>query len=196
MDEGGLVWFAGRRDTQIKSRGYRIELGEVENALNAVPGLKECAVVGVETGGFEGIAICGAYATGNEVVRPAAVRKHLATLVPQYMIPSHWLALEVLPKNVNGKIDRRLLKENNMNRKLVIAALTGLTVATNAVPALAGELHRGIHHAWDRGGSNFGFGVGFVDKCSHDDFFHARLTRGSSENFRINAVARDDPQNL
>ena len=27
------------------------------------------------------------------------------------MIPSHWLALEVLPKNVNGKIDRRLLKE-------------------------------------------------------------------------------------
>jgi amino acid adenylation domain-containing protein len=111
MDEGGLVWFVGRRDTQIKSRGYRIELGEIENALNAVPGLKECAVVGVETGGFEGIAICCAYATGKEVVRPATVRKHLATLVPQYMIPSHWLALEVLPKNVNGKIDRRSLKE-------------------------------------------------------------------------------------
>src|SRR5207248_2644838 len=37
----GLLYFAGRTDTQIKSRGYRIELGEIESALNALPGLRQ-----------------------------------------------------------------------------------------------------------------------------------------------------------
>ena len=49
--------FLGRADSQIKSRGYRIELGEIEAALErASTGVRECAVVGVETGGFEGTA--------------------------------------------------------------------------------------------------------------------------------------------
>ena len=54
--------FLGRADSQIKSRGYRIELGEIETALNALDDIRECAVVGVETGGFEGTAIRCAYA--------------------------------------------------------------------------------------------------------------------------------------
>src|SRR3712207_8155877 len=54
--------FRSRADSQIKSRGYRIELGEIEAALNAIEGVRECAVVGVDTEGFEGTAICCAYA--------------------------------------------------------------------------------------------------------------------------------------
>src|SRR5262249_11055463 len=54
VGEGGLVYFLGRADSQIKSRGYRIELGEIETALNALGLLRECAVVAVDTGGFEG----------------------------------------------------------------------------------------------------------------------------------------------
>jgi amino acid adenylation domain-containing protein len=112
VGDDGLVHFLGRADSQIKSRGYRIELGEIETALNAIDEIGECAVVGVETGGFEGTAIGCAYAPANgTLLEPPAVRRELSVVLPTYMLPSRWLTLERLPKNVNGKIDRKALKE-------------------------------------------------------------------------------------
>jgi amino acid adenylation domain-containing protein len=109
----GLFHFLGRADSQIKSRGYRIELGEIETALSSLSELGESAVVGVDVGGFEGTAICCAYApAGGADVQPADVRKRLQKLLPTYMLPSRWHVLDVLPKNVNGKIDRRRLREH------------------------------------------------------------------------------------
>jgi acyl-coenzyme A synthetase/AMP-(fatty) acid ligase len=104
--------FLGRADSQIKSRGYRIELGEIETALNALDDLREAAVVGVDVGGFEGTAICCAYAPGGDT--PPTVpdlRSRLSEVLPSYMLPAHWKVFEQLPKNVNGKIDRKQLKE-------------------------------------------------------------------------------------
>jgi amino acid adenylation domain-containing protein len=108
----GMIDFLGRADSQIKSRGYRIELGEIEAALNALGNLKETAVVGIETNGFEGVAICCAYAPmiGADL-EPALLRSQLRSFLPTYMLPSRWMALETLPKNVNGKIDRRRIKD-------------------------------------------------------------------------------------
>jgi amino acid adenylation domain-containing protein len=109
----GLFHFLGRADSQIKSRGYRIELGEIETALSSLTELGESAVVGVDVGGFEGTAICCAYAAaGGAEVQPADVRKRLQKLLPTYMLPSRWHVMDVLPKNVNGKIDRRRLREH------------------------------------------------------------------------------------
>jgi len=74
--------------------------------------VRECAVVGVASGGFEATAICCAYATGNGAsLEPSAVRAELAKALPAYMLPSRWLRLDALPKNVNGKIDRSGLAE-------------------------------------------------------------------------------------
>ena len=68
--------------------------------------------MGVDVGGFEGMAICCAYApVAGAGVQPADVRKRLQKLLPTYMLPSRWLVMEVLQKNVNGKIDRRRLRE-------------------------------------------------------------------------------------
>jgi amino acid adenylation domain-containing protein len=108
--EDGFIYFVGRNDSQIKSRGYRIELGEIEAALNALDCLRESAVVAVPSGGFEGTAICCAYATNRARVLPAAMRKDLLQKIPSYMLPSHWLEFETLPKNTNGKIDRPALR--------------------------------------------------------------------------------------
>jgi amino acid adenylation domain-containing protein len=110
--DDGLVYFLGRADSQIKSRGYRIELGEVEAAVNAVPGVRECAVVGVETGGFEGTTICCAFSVldGAELA-PPELRRRLAAMLPPYMVPARWRQLVTLPKNVNGKIDRKDLRD-------------------------------------------------------------------------------------
>jgi acyl-coenzyme A synthetase/AMP-(fatty) acid ligase len=111
-DDDGVVHFLGRTDSQIKSRGYRIELGEVESAVNTVAGVRECAVVGVDTGGFEGTTICCAYSVVEGADLPVAeLRKQVTALIPRYMLPAKWEALEGLPKNVNGKIDRPALRD-------------------------------------------------------------------------------------
>jgi len=108
----GLVYYVGRADTQIKSRGFRIELGEIETALHALGWLHECAVVAVPSNGFEGMTICCAFVPGvTGGVTPARLRESLSKLVPNYMLPSRWLELDVLPKNANGKIDRPRLTE-------------------------------------------------------------------------------------
>lgn len=112
VDADGVVHFLGRTDSQIKSRGYRIELGEIETAVNTVAGVRECAVVGVDLGGFEGTTICCAYSVTEGAELPVnAMRRAVAALVPRYMVPAKWEVLDELPKNVNGKIDRPTLRE-------------------------------------------------------------------------------------
>jgi amino acid adenylation domain-containing protein len=112
VDENGLFRYVGRKDSQIKSRGYRIELGEIEAALNSLGCLRESAVVGVETGGFEGTMICCAYVPdGSEELSPPTLRRQLSSLVPSYMLPARWHRYDRLPKNANGKIDRRKIRE-------------------------------------------------------------------------------------
>src|SRR6266581_4126281 len=118
----GLVYFLGRADSQIKSRGYRIELGEIETALNAMEFIQECAVVAIPTDGFEGTVICCAYVPRPAVsVTPAVVRKELARVLPSPMLPSRWMAFDRLPRNANGKFDRRQLQEAFANDETVAA---------------------------------------------------------------------------
>ena len=112
-DADGLFHFVGRRDSQIKHRGHRIELGEIEVAVAALPAVSECAVVAVPTDGFEGTVICCA-----AVLRAAGVdgttahlRAQLTTRLAGYMLPTRWRLMDMLPKNGNGKIDRRAIRE-------------------------------------------------------------------------------------
>ena len=107
-----MIRFLGRADSQIKARGYRIELGEIEAALHPVETLRECAVVGVPSRDFDGIAICCAYVPRDSVeVTPGGLRDVVARSLPPYMLPSRWMALAALPRTPSGKIDRRRLKE-------------------------------------------------------------------------------------
>jgi amino acid adenylation domain-containing protein len=109
--ERGLVYLHGRADMQIKSRGYRIELGEIEAALNAIDKVRECAVTAIDADGFEGQTICCAYAAAaGQALPPQVLRARLAASLPAYMIPGQWMALERLPWNANGKIDRPKIK--------------------------------------------------------------------------------------
>lgn len=112
VHEDGVFEFLGRVDSQIKSRGYRIELGEVEAAVNEISIVRECAVVAVDKAEFGGTAICCAYAP-VEGARVDAVdlRSEVSKLLPSYMLPVRWRSLDPLPKNANGKIDRRAIRE-------------------------------------------------------------------------------------
>lgn len=111
LESNGLVYFVGRKDTQIKSRGYRIELGEIETALHKIELLCESAVIALPTNDFDGMRICCSYVPRPDTsVTPTRLRAELTALLPAYMIPTHWEELQALPKNGAGKIDRQTLK--------------------------------------------------------------------------------------
>ncbi len=116
-DENGLVFYHGREDNQVKTRGYRVELGEVENGMFRLPGVKECAVVPYQARGMDAKAIGCAFVMEEDQQAPDLVklRKELSEFVPSYAIPTKWLELEKLPRNGNGKIDRKSLTQKIEN---------------------------------------------------------------------------------
>lgn len=121
----GLFYFAGRVDSQIKSRGYRIELGEIESALDALPGLRECAVVAVQSEGFEGWTICCAYVAARGAnILPSGLRQSLTRAVPPYMLPTRWMHCDALPRNGNGKVDRPELRRRFLEAEAHSSART------------------------------------------------------------------------
>ncbi len=114
LGSDGLVYFHGRSDYQIKSRGYRIELGEIETALDHNDLLREYAVVPVQIKGFDGTGIGCAYvgtAIKNGALAPLLKQK-LKDKIPAYMMPQVWKEFDRLPRNGNGKIDRKRLSDH------------------------------------------------------------------------------------
>src|SRR5262249_19747731 len=81
----GAIEFVGRNDFQVKIRGFRIELGEIETNLSSHPGVREVVVLPRED--EEGDKRLVAYYTGEEI-RAEALRSHLLSGLPEYMIPS------------------------------------------------------------------------------------------------------------
>jgi amino acid adenylation domain-containing protein len=102
----GEIEYQGRNDQQVKLRGYRIELGEIEAMLSSHPEVRETVVIAREE--EEGGRRLVAYYTG-EKVSVEDLRAHLATALPEYMIPAAYAHLERLPLTANGKLDRRAL---------------------------------------------------------------------------------------
>jgi amino acid adenylation domain-containing protein len=105
----GAIEYLGRCDRQIKIRGFRIEPGEIETALLAHPAVCHSAViVRAEMSGDERLI---AYLVAADAARPdaAALRRHLAAGLPNYMLPNAFVWLDALPMTPNGKIDRNAL---------------------------------------------------------------------------------------
>ncbi|AVM01528.1 non-ribosomal peptide synthetase [Gordonia iterans] len=103
----GELEYLGRTDFQVKLRGQRLELGEVEAAIAAVDGVVHAAARVVE--GQAGDQLVGylASATVDTDAAAAELAKHL----PEYMVPTVWVALEQMPLNTAGKVDRRSLPD-------------------------------------------------------------------------------------
>lgn len=107
----GQIEFLGRIDNQVKLRGLRIELGEIETALQAHPGVLR-AVVLMRGDGHGENRLVGYFTSAGEPPRTDDLRKHLGTLLPDYMVPTAWVALDAFPMNNDGwKINRGALPE-------------------------------------------------------------------------------------
>lgn len=107
----GQIEFLGRADNQVKIRGFRVEPGEVEQLLRKHSSLAEAAVAArPRTAGDLQLV---AYVVGAADVAPdvAELRKYLAQQLPDYMVPTMFVALAALPTTNSGKIDRKALPE-------------------------------------------------------------------------------------
>jgi amino acid adenylation domain-containing protein len=104
----GSIEYRGRIDHQVKIRGFRIELGEIENVLNAHEAVREAAaiVLEYEPGQKQLVAVY----TGREI-DPLALKQYLSGHLPDYMIPHRLEWAPDLPKNHNGKLDRKALQQ-------------------------------------------------------------------------------------
>ncbi|GAA2003259.1 amino acid adenylation domain-containing protein [Catenulispora subtropica] len=105
----GEVEFLGRLDHQVKIRGFRVEMGEVEAALLAHPRLAHAAVVADHDAAGPTRLIAYVVADGEAAPTVSELRAHLASRVPDYMVPQVFMTLPALPLNPNGKVDRKAL---------------------------------------------------------------------------------------
>jgi len=105
----GNIDYMGRIDDQVKIRGFRIELGEIENRLRELEEVKDCAVIAREDA-LGDKAIYG-YVVSDEVLSMSELRESLGKTLPDYMVPSHLMQINVIPLTRNGKLDKRALPE-------------------------------------------------------------------------------------
>ena len=110
----GMLYFLGRRDDQVKIRGHRIELATVDAALTAAFGYPALTLAwpkddtGLPTG-----LIC--YLEGILPERKDRLKRLSSQLSPE-MIPKDWHSLPSLPRNKNGKLDRKALMQFHLDR--------------------------------------------------------------------------------
>jgi hypothetical protein len=109
----GQLKFLGRVDHQVKVRGFRIELGEIEALLHQHPAVREAAVI-AHDGALDDKQLVayirfhtGRQATLNDL------HDFLRRQLPEYMLPSALVSLDVMPLTPSGKIDRRALPPPN-----------------------------------------------------------------------------------
>lgn len=109
-NEYGELVYMSRKDFQIKHMGHRIELGEIETAVSAIEGVEaNCCLYDSEKSRI--VMFYTGKADEHEVM------EKIKEAVPAYMVPNRKYHLDVMPYNLNGKIDRQKLKEMMKVRK-------------------------------------------------------------------------------
>ncbi len=112
--KGGLYYYCGRADNQLKLNGYRIELEDVEANLQRIPNIRRAAVLPVRDADGKAQYLAAflllAEPDGLTPLRRAIqLKKEAAAYLPVYMIPRKLLTVDAFPLNVNGKIDKKAL---------------------------------------------------------------------------------------
>lgn len=110
MDEDGYIYFVSRRDEMIKTSGYRVSPTEVEEVVYSSKLAHEVAAIGVPHPVLGQAIVVVATAPDGEKLDTEALLARCREALPQFMVPSRIVAREgSLPRNPNGKIDRKLL---------------------------------------------------------------------------------------
>lgn len=105
----GRLEFLGRIDNQVKVRGFRVELGEIEQTLSTIEGVTEAVVLCREDQPGDRRLVAYVVHENASGTNPEEILPNLRRILPDYMVPSHFVDLEQMPRTPNGKVDRKAL---------------------------------------------------------------------------------------
>ncbi len=106
----GTLEFCGRIDDQVKIRGHRIELGEIESTVASYPGIRSCIVLAHDDAPGNKQLVSYIVANESASIEGEQLRQFLRQMLPDHMIPAHFVFLDSFPLSPNGKIDRQSLR--------------------------------------------------------------------------------------
>lgn len=109
-NEQSNIVYINRKDNQVQVNGFRVELGEVEHALKTASGLDSIVVIAKTTEDYTDL-----YAFIEGKFTLSELQLKLKDILPFYMIPRHFIAVNPLPINTNGKVDKQLLQKQYLN---------------------------------------------------------------------------------
>lgn len=115
MDEEGFLYFVGRKDDMIKTSGYRVSPSEIEEVVYTSGLAREAAAIGLEHDSLgQAIVVVVSPQTENGF-NPQQLIDFCKKQLPNFMVPTKIMVLPNLPRNPNGKIDRKILTQQFAN---------------------------------------------------------------------------------
>jgi amino acid adenylation domain-containing protein len=136
----GEIAFLGRLDEQVKLRGYRVEPIEVSTVLAQHPAVQNCVVIATEDTPSEKQLIAFIVLATDVTISAKGLREHLRRRVPDYMVPSAFIAIDSLPITEQGKINRSALASLNGTRLLDEAYVAPRTVVEEELVKILARL--------------------------------------------------------
>ncbi len=109
LGKDGNISLLGRVDDQVKIRGFRIELNEVSTAVLRHPLVRAAAVLSRKDAADISSLVAYAQLIDDRELTISSLRDFLAAMLPDYMLPSALIIVDVMPLNAHGKIDRAAL---------------------------------------------------------------------------------------
>lgn len=107
----GDIEFIGRNDSQVKIRGFRIEISEIEKTILNYKSISEVLVLAQPNPLLEDDIELYAYVVGEEKLDIQKLKSDLGNHLPSYMIPAHFVQIDKMPLNKNGKVDKKKLAD-------------------------------------------------------------------------------------
>ncbi|WP_017578196.1 non-ribosomal peptide synthetase [Nocardiopsis kunsanensis] len=172
----GELEFLGRSDEQVKIRGHRVEPGEIEAALHGLPGIEQ-AVVTVDVSRAGRRLAAYVVPSGTDAPDPVELADQASAVLPGYMVPSAFVAVDRIPMTPNGKTDRKALPSVDWSEQSRTGYTAPRTSAEHDLAELWCELlgleRVGIHDDFFRVGGDSVGAVRMVSRAA--DVFGTRL---------------------
>ncbi|MCQ2158591.1 MAG: AMP-binding protein, partial [Bacteroidales bacterium] len=147
VNEDGNIVYSNRKDWMVKVNGQRVETLEIEGRLMDMPQIGNAAVKAFEDDDLQNYLV--AYYVEKQPVDESELRKELARTLPEYMIPRFLVRMDELPRNVNGKLDRKSLMPPAADRYKAAYRAPADALEKSLCDAFEKVLHCGIVGADD-----------------------------------------------